>query len=153
MMNEARQAIIDRLARDLPTNIDLERFLNVVVSEIGHMLEADRCDLLQLNDAQELVISHEWRCDKSVPTSLGTKIPFSSEMLAQRFDVTQPIRVNDISKTKDATLKFFAKVLVTRSLLIIPIILSGKVLGILGLHDTRRPRVWLDRGVNFLALR
>ena len=37
-MVEAREAIIDRLARDLPTNIDLERFLNVVVSEIGRML-------------------------------------------------------------------------------------------------------------------
>jgi hypothetical protein len=30
-MHEAREAIIDRLARDLPTNIDLERFLTVVV--------------------------------------------------------------------------------------------------------------------------
>lgn len=149
-MHEAREGIIDRLARDLPTNIDLERFLNVVVSEIGRMLDADRCDLLQLNDAQELVISHEWRRDKSVPKSLGTKIPFSAELLAQRFDVTKPIRINDISKTKDATLKFFAKALETRSLLIIPIILSGKVLGILGLHDTRRPRVWLDEEVTFL---
>src|SRR6476660_10566740 len=110
-MQEAREAIIDRLARDLPTNIDLERFLNVVVSEIGRMLDADRCDLLQLNDAQELVISHKWRRDKSVPKSLGTKIPFSAELLAQRFDVTKPIRINDISKTKDATLKFFAKAL------------------------------------------
>ncbi len=47
-MHEAREAIIDRLARDLPTNIDLERFLNVVVSEIGRMMAADRCDLLQM---------------------------------------------------------------------------------------------------------
>src|SRR6187397_2396930 len=60
-MHEAREAIIDRLARDLPTNIDLERFLNVVVSEIGRMLQADRCDLLQLADGQDLKISHEWR--------------------------------------------------------------------------------------------
>ncbi len=149
-MHEAREGIIDRLARDLPTNIDLERFLNVVVSEIGRMLEADRCDLLQLNDAQELVISHEWRRDKSVPKSLGTKIPFSADMLAERFDVTKPIRIDDTSRTKDATLKFFAKALETRSLLIIPIMLSGKVLGILGLHDTRQPRVWLDEEVTFL---
>ena len=47
-MHEAREGIIDRLAADLPTNIDLERFLNVVVSEIGRMLHADRCDLLQI---------------------------------------------------------------------------------------------------------
>jgi transcriptional regulator with GAF, ATPase, and Fis domain len=120
------------------------------VSEIGRMLEADRCDLLQLNGAQELIISHVWRRDRSVPTSLGTKIPFDAAKLAERFDVTKPIRINDTSQTKDATLKFFAKALETRSLLIIPIMLSGKVLGILGLHDTRKPRVWLDEEITFL---
>ena len=58
-MHEAREAIIDRLARDLPATIELERFLNVVVSELGRMLQADRCDLLQLNDGNQLQISHE----------------------------------------------------------------------------------------------
>ena len=149
-MREAREAIIDRLARDLPTDIDLERFLNVVVSEIGRMLHADRCDLLQLKEGQDLVISHEWRKDKSVPKSQGTTIPFDPRKLAERFDLTKPIRVNDILKTKDETLKFFAKALETRSLLIIPIMLNGDVLGLLGLHDTHLARVWLDEEVAFL---
>ena len=74
-MHDAREAIIERLARDLPTDIDLERFLNVVVSEVGRMLQADRCDLLQLAEGRDLVISHEWRKDKSVPKSQGTTIP------------------------------------------------------------------------------
>lgn len=149
-MSEAREAIIDRLARDLPTDINLERFLNVVVSEIGRMLEADRCDLLQLNEGQALVISHEWRKDKSVPKSQGTTIPFDVDKLAERFDITKPIRINDTSITKDATLKFFAKALDTRSLLVIPIMLDGSVLGLLGLHDTKKPRKWLDEEVAFL---
>jgi len=149
-MHEAREGIIDRLARDLPTNIELERFLNVVVSEIGRMLEADRCDLLQIADGRELVISHEWRRDKSVPKSQGTKIPFDADKLKERFDVSKPIRFNDISKNKDDTLKFFAKALETRSLLVIPIMISGKVLGLLGLHDTKKARVWLDEEVAFL---
>lgn len=149
-MTEAREAIIDRLARDLPTQINLERFLNVVVSEIGRMLEADRCDLLQLNEGQDLVISHEWRKDRSVPKSEGTTIPFDVDKLTERFDITKPIRVNDTSLVKDATLKFFAKALDTRSLLVIPIMLDGSVLGLIGLHDTRKPRKWLDEEVTFL---
>ena len=149
-MHDAREAIIDRLARDLPTDIDLERFLNVVVSEVGRMLQADRCDLLQLVEGRDLVISHEWRKDKSVPKSQGTTIPFDAKKLAERFDVSKPIRINDISKTKDATLKFFAKALETRSLLIIPIMLNGSVLGLLGLHDTHEPRQWLDEEIAFL---
>ena len=149
-MHEAREAIIDRLARDLPTSIDLERFLNVVVSEIGRMLHADRCDLLRLSEGEDLVISHEWRKDKSVPKSQGTTIPFDARKLAERFDITKPIRINDISKAKNETLKFFAKALETRSLLIIPIILNEKVLGLLGLHDTHEAREWLDEEVAFL---
>ena len=149
-MHEAREGIITRLARYLPTDIDLERFLNVVVSEIGRMLEADRCDLLQLFDGKELRINHEWRRDARVPSSLGTIIPIDVQRLTEQFDVTKPIRINDTSKSKDATLKFFTKALGTRSLLVIPIMRSGDVLGLLGLHATRQPRVWLDEEVTFL---
>ena len=149
-MHEAREAIIDRLARDLPTNIDLERFLNVVVSEIGRMMNADRCDLLQMTTGSELRISHEWRKNDGIPSSEGTTIPFNAAKLAERFDITKPIRLNDAAKTTDPTVKFFTKALETQSLLVVPIILSGKVLGLLGLHDTHAPREWLDEEVAFL---
>lgn len=149
-MQEAREAIIDRLARDLPTNIDLERFLNVIVSEIGRMMNVDRCDLLQLGDGKELRISHEWRRDDSVPPSEGTVIPFDIEKLSEKFDLTHPVRIDDTSKSKDATVRFFTKALETQSLLILPISLNGKVIGVLGLHDTHAPREWLDEEVTFL---
>ncbi len=149
-MHEAREAIIDRLARDLPTTIDLERFLNVVVSELGRMLHADRCDLLQLVDGKELKITHEWRRDNKVPSSLGTAIPIDAKKLGERFDLTKPIQISDTKKAPDPTLKFFAKALDTRSLLIIPIKISGNVMGLIGLHSTREPRQWLDEEVTFL---
>ncbi len=149
-MHEVREAIIDRLAHDLPTKIDLERFLNVVVSEIGKMIGADRCDLLQLNGSKELRISHEWRADPSVPESKGTVIPFPAEKLLERFDITEPIKINDIARHNDPTLRFFANALETRSLLIVPIKISGRVIGLLGLHDTRRAREWNDEDIAFL---
>ena len=149
-MHEAREAIIDRLARDLPTNIDLERFLNVVVSELGRMMQADRCDLLQLTSESELRISHEWRKDEKIPSSEGTTIPFDAEKLTEIFRYFQTDSPSTtLPKPKDATLRFFTKALETKSLLIVPIILSGKVLGLLGLHDTHAPREWLDEEVRF----
>ncbi|MBL8184215.1 MAG: sigma 54-interacting transcriptional regulator [Blastocatellia bacterium] len=149
-MHEAREAIIERLARDLPESIDIERFLNVVVSEIGRMLEADRCDVLQLVGDKELRISHEWRRDDRIPSSQGTVIPIDRKRLSEQFDISKPIRINDTARTKDPTLKFFTKALETRSLLIIPISLSGSVIGLLGLHDTTKPREWLEEEVQFL---
>lgn len=149
-MHEAREAIIYRLARDLPTNIDLERFLNVVVSELGRMMQADRCDLLQLTPESELRISHEWRKDDSIPSSLGTEIPIDTAKLAERFGISKPIAINDIAETDNATLKFFAKALETKSLLIVPISLRGKPMGILGFHDTKAPRKWHEEEIHFL---
>lgn len=149
-MHEAREAIIDRLARDLPTNIELERFLRVVVSEIGRMMEADRCDLIQLTEDNELSISHEWRASDDIPVSEGTRIPIDAQKLSEYFDLTKPIVVNDTSKAKDAKVRFLAKALETRSLLVLPIIINEKVIGLLGLHDTKKPRVWLKEDIAFL---
>src|SRR5690606_6224511 len=149
-MHEARDGIIDRLARYFPESIDIERFLNVVVSEIGRMLEADRCDVLQLTEGRQLEISHEWRKDESVPSSKGTVIPVDMSKLGEKFNISEPIRINDTKSSKDQTLKFFTKALETRSLLIIPIRQGEQVIGLLGLHDTKRPRVWLDEEVAFL---
>lgn len=149
-MHEAREGIINRLGRDLPTNIDLERFLNVIVSEIGRMMEADRCDLLQLSEGNELRISHEWRTSEDIPQSEGTIIPIDGEKLQEHFDLTRPIRINDTSQTKDPTVRFFTKALETKSLLVVPIILGGKVFGLIGLHDVHAPREWFDEEVSFL---
>ena len=149
-MHEAREAIIDRLARDLPTSIELERFLRVVVSEIGRMMQADRCDLIQLTEDNELRISHEWRASDDIPTSEGTQIPIDAEKLSEHFDLTKPIIVNDTSKAKDAKVRFLAKALETHSLLVLPIVLNEKVIGLLGLHDTKAPRVWLEEEIVFL---
>lgn len=149
-MHEAREAIIDRLARDLPTNIDIERFLNVVVSELGRIMQADRCDLLQLVEGRELRISHEWRRNEKIPSSLGTEIPIDAERLGERFDITRPIQISDAFNASDSTLRFFAKALETRSLLIMPVMMSGKVLALIGLHDTDKPRQWLDEEIAFL---
>ncbi|MBX3242850.1 MAG: sigma 54-interacting transcriptional regulator [Acidobacteria bacterium] len=150
-MHEAREGIIERLARDLPESIDLQRFLNVVVSELGRMLEADRCDVLQISEGKELRISHEWRRSEDIPSSKGTVIPIDPKRLSEQFDISRPIQINDTSNAKDPTLKFFAKALETRSLLIIPISLSGNVIGLIGLHDTTKPREWLPEEVQFLV--
>ena len=149
-MHEAREGIIERLAQDLPDALDIDRFLRVIVSEIGRMIAADRCDVLQLTPDKELRISQEWRADESLPSSIGTTIPLEPEKIAEHFDLTQPIRVFDTEIAANPLFRLYAASLQTRSLLVVPIISSGKVLGLLGLHDTKKPRVWTTEEVHFL---
>ena len=150
-MHEAREAIINRLARTLPTTINLDRFLNVIVSELGRMMNVDRCDVIQLTSASELRISHEWRASSDVPSSLGTVIPLDLKQLRETIDIKKPIRLNDTAATGlDQKVRFLAASLGTRSLLVVPVMLGDDVLGLVGLHTTRSLRDWLDDEVSFL---
>jgi transcriptional regulator with GAF, ATPase, and Fis domain len=150
-MHEAREAIINRLARTLPSAINLDRFLNVIVSELGRMMNADRCDVIQLTSASELRISHEWRASHDVPSSLGTVIPLDLKQLSNRVDIKKPIRLDDTAAPGlDQKVRFLAASLGTRSLLVVPVVLGEDVLGLVGLHMTRTLREWLDDEVSFL---
>ena len=150
-MHEAREGIINRLALTLPTAINLDRFLNVIVSELGRMTNVDRCDVIQLTSASELRISHEWRASNDVPSSLGTVIPLDLKQLSEHVDIKKSIRLNDTAAPGlDQKVRFLAASLGTRSLLVVPVILGDDVLGLVGLHTTRSLRDWLDDEVTFL---
>lgn len=150
-MHEAREGIINRLAMVLPHAINLDRFLTVIVSELGRMMNVDRCDVIQLKSASEFRISHEWRASSDVPSSLGTVVPLDLKQLSEHVDIRQPIRFDDISAIgNNQRIRFLAESLGTRSLLVVPVMLGDDVLGLVGLHTTRTPREWLDDEVSFL---
>jgi transcriptional regulator with GAF, ATPase, and Fis domain len=151
-LHEARESIIGRLAANLPTSINLDTFLKVVVAELGRMMEVDRCDIIKLSPEGELRISHEWRASETVPSSLGARIPVDVATLSQYLDIKQPIKLDDTSAPEhDHKVRFFAKSLGTRSLLVVPVVLADEVLGLIGLHHTRTTRHWSDEEVAFLV--
>jgi transcriptional regulator with GAF, ATPase, and Fis domain len=151
-LHEARESIIGRLAADLPTSINLDTFLRVIVAELGRMMEVDRCDIIKLTPDGELRVGHEWRASDNVPSSLDARIPVDVATLSEYIDIRKPIRLNDTSSPEiDHKVRFFAKSLGTRSLLVVPVILDDEVLGLIGLHQTRAPRHWTDEEVAFLV--
>jgi transcriptional regulator with GAF, ATPase, and Fis domain len=151
-LHEARESIIGRLAANLPTSINLDSFLKVIVAELGRMMEVDRCDIIKLSPEGELRVSHEWRASETVPSSLDARIPVDVATLSQHLDVRKPIRLDDTSAPElDHKVRFFAKSLGTRSLLAVPVVLDDEVLGLIGLHHTRAPRHWSDEEVAFLV--
>src|SRR5713226_8350240 len=151
-LHEARESIIGRLAANLPTSINLDSFLKVVVAELGRMMEVDRCDIIKLSPEGYLSISHEWRVSESVPSNLNARIPVDAATLAQYLDVRKPITLDDTSAPElDHKVRFFAKSLGARSLLVVPVVLDDEVLGLIGLHHTRSPRHWSHEEVAFLV--
>src|SRR2546426_8109074 len=115
-LHEARESIIGRLAADLPTSINLDTFLRVIVAELGRMMEVDRCDIIKPTSEGELRVSHEWRASEDVPSSLGARIPVDVATLSQHLDLKKPIKLDDTAGTTiDHKVRFFARSLGTRS--------------------------------------
>src|SRR5437588_6253976 len=151
-LHEARESIIGRLASNLPSSINLDSFLKVIVAELGRMMEVDRCDIIKLTPEGELRVSQEWRAAETVPSSLNARIPVDVATLSQYLDVRRPIKLDDTSSPElDHKVRFFAKSLGTRSLLVVPVVLDNDVVGLIGLHHTRAPRHWSDEEVAFLV--
>jgi transcriptional regulator with GAF, ATPase, and Fis domain len=151
-LHEARESIIGRLAANLPTSINLDSFLKVIVAELGRMMEVDRCDIIKLTPEGELRVSHEWRASETIPSSLDARIPVDVATLSQHLDIRKPIKLDDTSAPElDHKVRFFAKSLGTRSLLVVPVVLDDEVLGLIGLHHTRASRHWSDEEVAFLV--
>src|SRR5436190_15768182 len=98
-LHEARESIIGRLAANLPTSVNLDSFLKVIVAELGRMMEVDRCDIIKLTTEGELTVSHEWRAVDTIPSSLDVRIPVDAETLSKYVDIRQPIKVDDTSDT------------------------------------------------------
>ena len=92
------------------------------------MLEADRGDLLQLVGDKELRINHDGGATREFHPS-GTIIPI--EQNAATGTVDERTDRSTIRQIKRRHAQVFAKGLGTRSLLVIPIMLSGDVLGLL----------------------
>src|SRR5215831_1038081 len=150
-LHEARESIIDRLAGKRPTSINLDSFLRMIVSELGQMMEVDRCDIIRLTPEGELQVSHEWRASEAVPSFRDTRIPVNLATLSEHVDVKRIVKLDDTSAPElDHKVRFFAKSLGTRSLLLVPVFLDEDMVGLIGLHQTRAARRWFDEEVAFL---
>src|SRR3989442_16021558 len=94
-LHEAHESIIGRLAKKLPTSINLDSFLKVIVAELGRMMEVDRCDIIKLTPEGELRVSHECRAAETVPSSFDARIPVEVAKLSLHRDLIQSINLVD----------------------------------------------------------
>lgn len=149
---EAREVTLDRIVSHIGSPIDLDRFLQGTVNEIGKMMGACRCDLLVFTEHEKMKIDYEFRRDESVPSSLNLIIPAEKDFLVEfARKKLAPIAINDTGDEKYPDIfRGLAQKLATRSLLIVPIAHRGEVRGILGIHYTRTKRDFSVHEIEFV---
>src|SRR5215467_1910218 len=133
-MYEARERILNRINPEINKAIDLDKFLQATVNELGKMMAVDRCDVMVFSKNSEFKIDFEYRANPTIPSSVGIVIPLDLERFRNgSINLTAPIAISDTtSPGKDPLFRQLAQAVRTRSLLVMPIILGEELLGLLG---------------------
>src|SRR5215470_15326676 len=74
-MYEAREAILSRINPDAVSVIDIDKFLQAAVTEVGQRLAVDRCNVITPAPDGGFRVSHEYLGDDRLTPGLGLNIP------------------------------------------------------------------------------
>ena len=157
-MYEAREAVLSRVAQASFSTIDLDSFLRATVTEVGKMMEVDRCDIMLFtpashgNTAGELRVTHEYLAesdDGKAPSFLGT-IPVDLSILRDHIDIYREQVIEDASSDDlPEIVRTVAEMTASKSALLVPITFEWEPLGIIGLHHCRQRYHWMEDEISF----
>jgi len=153
-MYEAREAILDRIGSETFSVIDLDHFLKATVTQLGKMMEVDRCDVMTLEPEGHLRVTHEYLAEvKGEPlrSSLGLQIDVDLDRLPENIDLHSPQVVEDTSSPElPPIVHTLSEQLGSKSALIVPILSNWELLGMIGLHHCREHYHWKPDEINFI---
>src|SRR5690242_19089633 len=87
-MQEAREAILNRIGSETFSVINVDHFLQATVTEVGKMMGVDRCDIITLTPENHLRITHEYRAESvyELPSLIGLDLRVDLERLHEGLD-------------------------------------------------------------------
>jgi signal transduction histidine kinase len=147
-----REAVVNRLLLILQRANDPKEAMAIVVGRVGEVLGADRCIATLFADNERTDYFGEW-CAKNVAAitqdeEVRERNPLPHWMRTHR----QPLVIRDVrSHPLAAGIEDLIERLSLKSLVVVPIIHQGRVIGLLSAHQTRTHRRWAEDDVDLLT--
>ncbi|NES20247.1 MAG: HAMP domain-containing protein, partial [Symploca sp. SIO3E6] len=155
-----RRAIIDSLLSEISRAFidqNVDAAINLTLQVIGEFTHSDRSYLIAYSeDQQYMTITHEWcAADIAASTHHQQRVaikayPWLHEQLRSGKIVHIP-QITDFP-TATATERAKLKYQSLQSMVNVPTIHSGKILGAIGLNAVRSPKTWSPEEINLLKL-
>jgi Nif-specific regulatory protein len=153
-MYEAREAILKRISPAVDSILDLDRFLQTTVTEVGQQLTVDRCTVITPAESGGFRVSHEYRCDERLTPGVGLNIPVSlipTESIKQYLPRARPFSIDDIHTANvPFWVRMACQLIGTRSVLVAPFVFREELLGVMGLHYCHQPHHWTETEVSLV---
>ena len=145
-MYETRDAILSRINPDIISVIDIDKFLQAAVTEVGQRLAVDRCNVITPSGDGGFRVSHEYLTDKSLTPGIGLNIPPSlvpSETIRNYLPRARHFSIDDIyTANLPGWVRTTCQLIGTRAVLLAPFVFKDELLGVMGLHYCREPHQW-----------
>ncbi|MBD0372544.1 MAG: GAF domain-containing protein [Pyrinomonadaceae bacterium] len=147
-----REAVVNRLLLILQRANDPKEAISIVVGRVGEVLGADRCVATLFADNERADYFGEW-CQKGVaPVTHDEEVRERNPIPHWIRTHRQPLVVNDArSHSLASGIEDLIERLHLKSLLVVPIIHQGRVIGLLSAHQTSRHRRWAEDDIDLLT--
>ncbi len=147
-MYETREAILSRINPDVVSVIDIDKFLQAAVTEVGQRLSVDRCNVITPSPEGGFRVSHEYLSDNGLAPGLGLNIPTTLVPLESIQKFLPGARHFSIDDTHSANIPLWVRtacqLIGTRAVLIAPFVFREELLGVMGLHYCNQPHHWTE---------
>ncbi|HWQ32297.1 MAG TPA: sigma 54-interacting transcriptional regulator [Blastocatellia bacterium] len=143
---EAREEILSRVHPALSSVIDVDRFLQATVNEVGKRLGVDRVNIVMPTREGGFRVSYEYRADDQLRSGVGVNIPdylIPTDRMREWLPQARPYAVNDTSEAP-IWIRTACQLIGTRSILIVPFVFNQELLGVMALHYCYSPHEWTE---------
>jgi len=147
-----REAVVNRLLLSLQRGEGPREKVRQVIERVGEVLELDRCAAVLFADEEHRDLYDEWCADGVEPVAdwpgVRGRSPVRDALRASR----RPLVAPDVgSHALAAGLGPLIERTGLRSLLVVPVVHRGRVIGSISGHQTRHVREWSEDDVDLLV--
>lgn len=147
-----REAVVNRLMLVLQQAVDPLRGVQIVVERVGEVLGLDRCHAVLFAENEQADSYGEWCAEGVTPISkymdVSERTPIGNWLKEHR----QPLVANDArAHSLAAGIEDILEKIGLRSLVAVPILHQGRVIGWLSGHQTSHLRNWAEDDIDLLT--
>ncbi|MEB3268879.1 MAG: response regulator [Leptolyngbya sp.] len=141
-----REQLINSVTQAIRSSLEPERIFAAITRELGQALEVDGCVLSLWTETDQYVqcvgIYDRAQDDMTAAELPRSRVPIASNPVLQEILTThQPAVVHDLGRHPEMT-AVEALRSPARSLMVVPLVTEGQVIGSISLRQTRQPRTW-----------
>src|SRR5919112_947287 len=147
-----REAVVNRLLLSLQRGDEPREKVRAVIERVGEVLGADRCVAVLFADGEHEDYYGEWCADGVEPITDWPEVRERSPIRYALKTSRRPLAASDVREHPLAAgIRELIERAKLKSLLVVPVMHLGRVVGSISAHQTRERREWSEDDVDLLV--